>query len=279
MPTSTQPPTIDELPGPESFARVNGASGTPQNGAWHQWMMMALGLTALLTVVAIAASVISLSSKTATTTTIIRQGGRSTSAAGTGAGGATMHMGGTGGMSGHMGATGSGASAAALGSGEAQSGAAAVVPIVLQLDSPTGLAGTVTGKDGWPLFAPSKLTVPAGKKVTLVITNYDDVSTPLQSGVPYNRVQGGTETVNGKPVTYVGNKTIAHTFTVTGLGLNVPIPMAPHAGSVTVTYTFVAHKAGTYIWQCFTPCGSGKNGTEGPMMKQGFMQGTVTAVA
>ncbi len=167
-----------------------------------------------------------------------------------------------------------GTSSSMMGSGMAQAGAGAVVPIVLQKDATSGVPGTITGKDGWPRYSPSSITVPAGKKVTLVITNYDDVATPLTAGLPYNRVTGGTETVNGKPVSYVGNKTIAHTFTVTGLGLNIAIPEAPSGGSVTVTFTFIAHKSGTYTWQCYSPCGTGKDGTSGPMMTNGFMQGT-----
>jgi plastocyanin len=163
------------------------------------------------------------------------------------------------------------------GSGIGQAGTGAVVPIVLQKDATSGLAGTVTGRDGWPRYAPSNITVPAGKKVTLVITNYDDVATALNPGVPYNHVQGGTETINGKPVSFVGNKTIAHTFTVTGLGLNAPIAMAPHGGSTTVTFTFTApKKPGKYTWQCYTPCGLGKDGMTGPMTKNGYMQGVIT---
>ena len=257
MATATKPPTFGEMPTPQQDTRVNGTSPQSRDRAWHEWMMIGVGLTAMLTVVAIIASVVALSSKTSTTTTIIRHeaaaASRSTSTT--------------------MGSSMMGGSPVALGSGAAQAGAGAVIPVVLQLDAPKGIAGTVTGKDGWPRYSPSNITVPAGKKVTLVITNYDDVATALNAGVPYNRVMGGTETVNGKPVTYVGNKTIAHTFTVTGLGLNIAIPKAPTGGSVTVTYTFIAHKAGTYTWQCYTPCGSGNNGMGGPMMRNGFMQG------
>ena len=164
-----------------------------------------------------------------------------------------------------------------MGSGTAQAGTGSVVPMVLQLDAPKGIPGTVTGQDGWPRYAPSSITVPAGKKVTLVITNFDDAATPLNPGVPYNHVMGGQETVNGKSVSYVSNKTIAHTFTVTGLHLNAPIPMAPQGGTTTITFTFTApKKAGKYTWQCYTPCGMGKDGMTGPMTKNGYMQGVIT---
>lgn len=271
MATSTRPPTIDQLPPPGQFATVNGSSPAGKDRTWHEWMMMGVGLTAVLALVAIIASVVALSSKTATTTTIIRQGAASAGQKASSTGGASASTMG-------MGAKSSTGSTAALGSGVGQSGAGAVVPIVLQKDSTTGTAGLITGKPGWPRYAPSNITIPAGKKVTLVITNYDDVSTALPAGLPYNHVMGGQETVNGKPVNFVSNKLIAHTFTVTGLGVNVPIPMSPHGGTVTITFTFIAHKAGVYTWQCYTPCGSGKNGTGGPMMTPGFMQGTIRVV-
>ena len=256
MATVTRPPKIGEMPVPQHSARVNGTPPPGQDSTWHEWMMIGVGLTASLALVAIIASVVALSSKTSTSTTIIRHEAVAASRGSS----STMGPGMMGGSS-------------AIGSGASQAGAGAVIPIVLQLDASSGIPGTITGKDGWPRYSPSNLTVPAGKKVTLVITNYDDVATPLSAGLPYNRVMGGTETVNGKPVTFVGNRTIAHTFTVTGLGLNIAIPKAPTGGSVTVTYTFIAHKGGTYTWQCYTPCGSGKSGMGGPMMRNGFMQG------
>jgi plastocyanin len=264
MTTSTKPPNPYMTPPPEQLLRVNGSipAGSSDN-AWHGWMMVGVGLTGLLATVAIIASVLALAAKGATHTTVIRQVPVSATHA-TSSSSATSSA--TGGM----------ATAASLGSGTAQSAAGAVVPIVLQKDATTGIAGTITAQPGWPRFAPSTITVPAGKKVTIVITNYDDVNTPLPAGLPYNKVQGGQETVNGKPVTFVSNKTIAHTFTVTGLGVNIPVPMASAGGPATITFTFTAHKAGTYTWQCYTPCGSGKSGTGGPMMKPGYMQGTIT---
>jgi hypothetical protein len=241
-------------------------------------MMLAVGLTAVLALVAIISSIIAVSSKSSTTTTIVRQGtpsiGHSSSAGAATSMGA--HMTGTSSMGGHTaGASPMGGSM--MGSGAGQAGSGAVVPMVLQLDASKGVPGTVTGQGGWPRYAPSNITVPAGKKVTLVITSFDDAATPLNAGVPYNHVQGGQETVNGQSVSFVGNKIIAHTFTVAGLHLNAPIPMAPHGGSTTVTFTFTAPtKAGRYTWQCYTPCGLGKNGMGGPMTKNGYMQGVVT---
>lgn len=168
-------------------------------------------------------------------------------------------------------------------SGEAQSGAAAVVPIVLQRDDNSGTAGTITGKPDWPRFAPSVVNLSAGKRVTLLIINYDDMNTPINSMMPYDTVQGGQETVNGVSLTSVGNSKIAHTFTVPSLGVNVPIPMATDSGKgsgatvipAIVTFTFTPSKSGTFTWQCFTPCGTDPNGMGGPMQTSGYMTGTV----
>lgn len=270
MATSTKPPNFTDLP----LTPVNGSRPPGSDRSWHEWMMLGVVLTAGLALVAIIASVIALSNKTATTTTVIRQGA---SSAGQGTASAARAAGrNTSGMGSMM--AGASTSPTTLGSGSAVAGAGAVIPIVLQKDAPSGIPGTITGKDGWPRYSPSSITVPAGRKVTLVITNYDDAATPLTGGLPYNHVMGGRETVNGKPVRYVGNKTIAHTFTVAGLGLNVAVPKAPAGGAVTITFTFIAHKAGTYTWQCYTPCGAGKNGTGGPMMTNGFMQGRFSVV-
>jgi plastocyanin len=255
MAAPTQSPRPSDRALAEHVARVNGNSA-PAGGtrAWHESMMTGIALTAVLAIVAIVASLLALAGKTSSTTTVIRQPSAT-----------------------HASAASKSSGTLPIGSGQAIGGAGAVVPMVLQLDAPKGTPGTVTGLDGWPRYAPSTITVPAGKPVTLMITNYDDANTPLTAGQPYNAVQGGRETVNGKPVTFVGNKMIAHTFTVPALHLNAAIPMETAGAGLsnTITFTFTPHKRGTYTFQCYTPCGTGKNGVGGPMMKPGFMQGTL----
>lgn len=173
-------------------------------------------------------------------------------------------------------------------SGEMQAGSGAVVPIVLQRDDTSGVMGTVTGKPDWPRYAPSMVTVPAAKQVTLVIDNFDDMTTPLPSALTnYENVQGGVETVNGQTVSSVSNTEIAHTFTVPELGINVPVPAATDqkSGTVTtvvpavVTFTFTPAKSGTFTWHCYTPCGTGSAGTGGPMATPGWMEGTLRVAA
>ena len=102
------------------------------------------------------------------------------------------------------------------------------------------------------------------------------MNTPLPAGMPYNAVAGGTETVDGSAVTSVPNAKISHTITIPALGINIPLPMAPHGGYTTVAFTFTPTKTGTFTWQCFTPCGDGPNGMGGAMATMGWMQGNIT---
>jgi hypothetical protein len=139
--------------------------------------------------------------------------------------------------------------------------------------------GKMIGKPGWPQYSNASWTVKKGQTVVLTITSYDDGNAPLPNGSPFTQVQGtvgGTELVNGSPVSSVANQDVAHTFTVPGLGLNVVVPVAPKGGTVTVQATFKADKAGTFNWQCEAPCGTGSTGWGGPMATPGYMQGTIT---
>lgn len=150
-----------------------------------------------------------------------------------------------------------------------------------KIDATSGKPGTYTGRPGWPALAPSDIRVPAGATVVLTIREYDDMVTPLRSmgmmGSPFNSVSGGTETVDGRPVTYVDNADIAHTITIPQLRINVPLPKAPQGGFTKVVYTFTAPGTpGIYTWQCETPCGTGPTGWGGPMATDGWMRGHFT---
>jgi hypothetical protein len=140
------------------------------------------------------------------------------------------------------------------------------------------LTGGMYGKPGWPKFEPGNFTLPANADVTVTITSYDDGTAPVPA--VYGKVSGtagDTETVNGQTVSSVDPQQVAHTFTVSGLKLNVPIPVAASSQSPTVVqFTFHTPKAGTYTWQCEAPCGSGADGWGGPMVTSGYMTGTMT---
>ncbi len=141
------------------------------------------------------------------------------------------------------------------------------------------LTGKLDGHPGWPRYTHTRWTVRAGETVTLRITSYDDGSAPLTGAqTMYDKVDGtlgGTETVDGRPISSVPNSDLAHTFTVVALGLNLPIPAAPTGGSVTFVARFVVGRAGSFVWQCYAPCGSGSNSMGGAMSTMGWMEGLI----
>ena len=143
--------------------------------------------------------------------------------------------------------------------------------------------GKMDGHPGWPRYTNAFWTVHEAQTVVLRITSYDDGTAPL-AGVQtmLDKVSGtvsGTETVNGKTVRSVPNTQIAHTFTIVGLGLNLPIPASPTGGTVTVVARFVAQRSGSFTWQCYAPCGSGSNAMGGAMSMTGWMEGRVDVLA
>jgi hypothetical protein len=141
-------------------------------------------------------------------------------------------------------------------------------------------------------------SVPAGSRIDVTILGYDGC-TPLRN--PYwGRVTGtigGVEDVNGKPVTQLnswGACNVAHTFSMPGLGLNVPMaspdlsatlcstsPCTTASPHRVMTFSFNSPRAaGTYFWQCRIPCGGGFiDGFGGPMQTLGFMTGNMEVVS
>ena len=150
------------------------------------------------------------------------------------------------------------------------------IAMVGKIDTDKGPAGSFTSKEHWPAMAPSDITVSKGDTIVLTIKEYDDAPTALPAGSPYNKVAGGTETVNGVAVTTVSNADIAHTFSIPDLGINVPLPKAQEGGFSTIVFTFKVDKAGSFTWRCFTPCGGDPKGMGGSMATKGWMQGNVT---
>lgn len=134
-----------------------------------------------------------------------------------------------------------------------------------------------------PRYTHPSWSVQAGETVVLRIESFDDGTAPLTGAqVMFDKVKGtigGTETVDGKTVRLVANGDVAHSFTVVGLGLNLPIPAAPTGRAVTVVARFVASRAGSFVWQCYAPCGSGANLMGGPMSTMGWMEGRVEVAA
>ncbi len=142
------------------------------------------------------------------------------------------------------------------------------------------ITGNMGGKSGWPKITNASWTVHKGETVTVQIVSYDDGTAPLMGQyMKYANVMGttnGKELVNGLAVTNVSDINIAHTFTIAKLGFNMPIPVAPTGKSVVVTATFKATKTGTFVWNCFAPCGDGTTGMGGAMTSFDWMTGKVT---
>lgn len=137
------------------------------------------------------------------------------------------------------------------------------------------LTGKLDNRNG-PELSPGNFTFPANTLVRMTIKNFDDGPAPAPGYTQLKGVIGGRMLVNGKAVTGVKAATIAHTFTITALGLNVPIPAAPTGRYVTVTFTFrTPAKAGIYVWQCYALCGNAANGWGFPMNTVGMMKGIV----
>jgi len=147
----------------------------------------------------------------------------------------------------------------------------------------------------------TNFTVPAGSRIDVTIYGYDGC-TPLRN--PYwGRVTGtigDVEYVNGKPVTQLNSWsgcTVAHTFSIPGIGLNVPMASPTLAQTVkpglcstspctsgpheVMTFSFNSPRVtGEYFWQCRIPCGGGFiDGFGGPMQTIGFMTGNMTVVS
>jgi hypothetical protein len=129
----------------------------------------------------------------------------------------------------------------------------------------------------WPAFTNPFWTAKVGDTVILTIRSFDDGTAPVPAEfAKVTGTVGGVEQVDGKTVAGVPAQQVAHTFTVPALGLNIPIPVAPKGGSVTVVAVIHLTKAGTFDWQCMAPCGSGANGWGGAMAANGYMRGAIT---
>lgn len=142
--------------------------------------------------------------------------------------------------------------------------------------------------------------VPAGSKIDVTILGYDGC-TPLRN--PFwgkvTGTDGNSVNVNGSPVSLLnswGSCSVAHTFSIPGIGLNVPVasPTTLAANSnlcgtspctsgphTTVTFSFNSPATpGDYFWQCRIPCGLGYlDGFGGPMQTIGYMTGQMEVVS
>jgi hypothetical protein len=136
--------------------------------------------------------------------------------------------------------------------------------------------------------------LPANSTIHVTVLQYD-TQTGLRNpffGKPQGLV-GGTMTVDGRELSVLDPAEAAHTFTIPGLGVSVPLkgiaadasnpcavaPCTQDHDHVTIEFTIKTGAPGTFRWQCFVPCAAGfLNGNGGPMQTVGFMDGFVDVV-
>jgi hypothetical protein len=181
------------------------------------------------------------------------------------------------------------------------------VNVVMQTDP----QNTVTNKPDWVSYFiqnpqtkqwvhTTYFAVPSATKVNMTIYGYDGCSA-LRNPV-WGKVTGtigGVEYVDGKATSLLNSWSgcnVQHTFTMAGLGINVPIASpttlsqnnnlcgtspctsGPHQ---VVTFSFMTPAVGgTFRWQCIVPCGGGYvDGNGGPMSTPGYMSGQMEVQA
>lgn len=151
------------------------------------------------------------------------------------------------------------------------------------------------------LYSQPNIVVPAHTKVTMIISNYDSTSALVNNYfMTPQGVDAGSLKVNGKQMATIDPGVVSHTFVIHSIVTNtsqdanaqpwlyVGVPITgepdnvkadaagmPNAPIVT-EFTFETGAPGTYVWQCFVPCGTGYNGFGGPMSTNGYMNGTFT---
>lgn len=140
---------------------------------------------------------------------------------------------------------------------------------ILAANANAGIVPTPGTNTTAPSTNDNNVTVKAGTTVDFVLTtidtailqNFSDVvSTPF---TVYNDTASGVVASRYSQGQAISNMPIGHTFTITQLGLNIPIP-----ATTVVSFSVTFSKAGIYMFVCDTPCGPG-------MGLNGYMQGYV----
>ncbi len=148
-------------------------------------------------------------------------------------------------------------------------GGAGYDAFVLAANANTGIVPAPATNTTAPGTNDNNVTVKAGTTVDFVLTtidtavlqNFSDtVSTPF---TVYNDTASGVVASRYSEGQAISNMPIGHTFTITQLGLNIPIP-----ATTVVSFSVTFSKPGTYMFMCDTPCGPG-------MGLNGYMQGYV----
>ncbi len=158
--------------------------------------------------------------------------------------------------------------------------------------------------EDWVTYWPTTdLVVPAHALVTVTIENYDSMTQLLNPF--YATAQGtvgadgtGTDvmTVDGKVVNGMDPAEASHTFTLRSnpgtnqswLYVSVPVEGVPDDAAMdsygfpkqpaVTQFSFITGDPGTYVWNCFDPCGNQYDNFGGAMQTRGYMSGTLTVV-
>jgi hypothetical protein len=155
----------------------------------------------------------------------------------------------------------------------------------------------VLQNEGWPFYWPStSIKLPANTAVTVRVNQYDGSSTVWNDY--WASVHGtidGTATYNGKPLTKIDPKDVAHTFTIhqypesgqETLFVSVPMLATPNNAKneangypkpQIVEFTFITGGPGEYVWNCEDPCGDAYQNFGGVMQTRGWMSGRILVV-
>lgn len=149
----------------------------------------------------------------------------------------------------------------------------------LQLPAQQYIQLTIISYDDGPAYPLGQPSLPAGSNNSGLASLYNvsgtvgNVEKVVNNTNVNSTANGGLLVSGGANVTNLAPYGVSHTFTVSQLGLNIPIPP-----SSTVVTTLYFAKQGTYHWQCEAPCGSGPNGWDGAMSTAGWMMGTLNIV-
>jgi len=130
----------------------------------------------------------------------------------------------------------------------------------------------------------TQFVIPVSTWVTVTIHQYDTPTTLRNEffGLVQG-TQGDIAYLNGKPFKALSPDIPSHTFSVPGLGVNVPLAGVPATAAPnayqTIKFTFYSGNVKKiYHWQCFDPCGWGAYGNGGPMQTYGYMDGRIQVV-
>lgn len=132
-------------------------------------------------------------------------------------------------------------------------------------DAVPTLATNTTG----PGLNNNNITVSAGTSLEIVVTSTDTAvlenfsGTVSTSFAVYNDTDNGQIALQFNKGQTVSNMPIGHTFTITALSLNIPIP-----ADTVVTFNLNFTTPGVYEYFCQTPCGPG-------MGLAGYMNGFI----